>query len=104
MLETVKEFGLQDPFPPVAGELAARSILVLNNPLHKVYGKVNRFLNKGPTWDIGKIPSYWIDKILLREPEYDDSHLEEVVWLLDLLISGLRSESVSDPFFYFLGK
>ncbi|KAK2766738.1 hypothetical protein FQN54_006052 [Arachnomyces sp. PD_36] len=93
VLETVKEFGVQEPFPSVAGELAARSIIVLNNPLHKIYGKVNKFLNKGPVWEIGKIPSYWVDKILLHEPEYDDSHIEEVEWLLDLLIHGLRSES-----------
>lgn len=96
VLETVKEFGFDDPFPSIAGELAARSILVLNDPLHKMYTKVNKFLNKGPLWEIGKIPSYWIDKILLHEPEYDDGHLEEVGWLLDLLIHGLRSESVSD--------
>jgi hypothetical protein len=55
---------------------------------------VNRFLNKGPRWEIGKIPSYWIDKILLREPEYDDGHYVEVSWLLDTFIDGLRSPKV----------
>lgn len=102
MLETVKEFGIEEPFPSIAGELAARSILVLSNPLHKLYSKVNKYMNKGPVWEIGKIPSYWIDKILLNEPEYDDSHLEEVDWLLDLLINGLRSESVSDSYYIVL--
>lgn len=42
-----------------------------------------------------KLPSYWIDKILLHEPEYDDGYFEEIDWLLDLFVKGLRTESVS---------
>jgi len=87
----VKEVGLKTPLPYIAWSLAAQMLRVLTNPLHKLYGKVNKFLNKGPRWEIGKIPSYWIDKILLHEPEYDDAHYGEVSWLLDMFIDGLRS-------------
>ncbi|KLJ07129.1 hypothetical protein EMPG_17381 [Blastomyces silverae] len=96
VLETAKEVGLETPLPYIAGELAARIVMVLTDPLHKIYGKVNKFLNKGPRWEVGKIPSYWIDKILLHESEYDDSYHEEVGWLLGLLINGLRTKKDMD--------
>lgn len=68
--------------------------MVLTDPLHKMYGKVNKFLQKRPSWEIGKIPSYWIDKILLNEPEYDDGYVDEITWLLDLFVGGLRTAQV----------
>lgn len=95
VLETAKEAGVEVPFPYIAGELGARLLVTLADPLHRLYGKANTFLNKGPLWEIAKLPSYWIDKILLHESEYDDSHYEEVSWLLDLFVNGLRSEKVS---------
>lgn len=72
---------------------------ILADPLHKLYGKVNAFLHKGPRWEVGKIPSYWIDKILFNEPEQDDGYHQEVSWLLDLFVRGLCSEQVSVPAF-----
>ena len=95
--------GLKARLPYLVGSLAARMLRVLTDPLHKLYGKVNRFLNKGPHWKISKIPSYWIDKILLHEPDYDDAHYGEVNWLLDIFIDGLRSHGVGSSvgcFFY----
>ncbi|KAM5450041.1 hypothetical protein McanMca71_000574 [Microsporum canis] len=92
LLETIKGLGLETPPPFIIGELAARMLAILTNPSHRLYGKINTFLNKSPQWEVGKIPSYWIDKILYHEPESDDGHHEEVAWLLDLFISGLRSE------------
>ena len=91
----MKENGLDSPLPYIAGELAARIVQVLIDPLHKLYGKVNAFLNKGPKWEIGKIPSYWIDKVLFQEPEQDDGYHHEINWLLDLFVGGLRTEKVS---------
>ncbi|EEH06735.1 conserved hypothetical protein [Histoplasma capsulatum G186AR] len=96
ILETAKDVGLEAPLPYIAGELAARILMVLTNPLHTLYGKVNKFLNKGPRWEVVKIPSYWIDKILLHESEYDDSYHEEVGWLLGLFINGLRTKKDMD--------
>lgn len=95
VVETVKETTIARPLPSVAVELAGRCLLVLTNPLHKMYGKVNKFMNKGPTWNLTKIVSYWIDRILLREPEDDHGRNEEMDWLLELLLSGLRSQAVS---------
>ena len=60
-----------------------------------MYIKVNKFLNKGPPWNVTKLPSYWIDKVMLHPPSDDDSHHREVEWLLDALLDGLRTPSVS---------
>ncbi|KAF5862769.1 hypothetical protein ETB97_011219 [Aspergillus alliaceus] len=93
LLETVKQTGLESPIPWIVGECASSCLAVLVNPMHKLYGKVNMFLQKAPSWELEKIPSYWIDKILLHEPEQDDGYFEETNWLLDLLIKGLRTKT-----------
>ncbi|KAE8376892.1 ribosome 60S biogenesis N-terminal-domain-containing protein [Aspergillus bertholletiae] len=93
LLETVKQIGLDSPIPWIVGECASNCLAVLVDPMHKLYGKVNKFLQKAPSWEPEKIPSYWIDKILLHEPELDDGYFEETNWLLNLLIKGLRTEN-----------
>ncbi|KAL4993760.1 ribosome 60S biogenesis N-terminal-domain-containing protein [Aspergillus recurvatus] len=92
LLETVKQIGVDSPVPWIVGECASSCLSVLVDPMHKLYGKVNKFLQKSPSWEVEKIPSYWIDKILLHEPELDDGYYEEIAWLLDLLVTGLRTE------------
>ncbi|KAL4917010.1 ribosome 60S biogenesis N-terminal-domain-containing protein [Aspergillus aurantiobrunneus] len=92
LLETVKQIGVESPVPWIVGECASSCLSVLLNPMHKLYGKVNKFLQKAPSWEVEKVPSYWIDKILLHEPELDDGYFEEIAWLLDLLTKGLRTE------------
>lgn len=94
LLETVKQIGVDSPVPWIVGECASSCLSVLLNPMHKLYGKVNKFIQKAPSWEVEKIPSYWIDKILLHEPELDDGYFEEITWLLDLLVKGLRTERV----------
>jgi hypothetical protein len=69
--------------------------MVLHEPLNKMYGKVNRYLQRRPWWEVEKIPSYWIDQILLHQPEDDEGHYEEVNWLLDMLVNGLQTPEVS---------
>ena len=59
-----------------------------------MYTKINKFLNKGPEWNVVKLPSYWVDRVMLHPPTDDDSHHEEVKWLLDVLIAGLRTSVV----------
>ncbi|KAJ5091929.1 hypothetical protein NUU61_006799 [Penicillium alfredii] len=93
LLETVHKIGLTQPIPWIIGECASNCLSVLTNPLHKVYGKVNKFLQKAPIWELGKIPSYWVDKILLNEPELDDGYFDEIDWLLNLFVKGLRTEA-----------
>lgn len=91
LIETVNQFIADRPLSYFAGAAAAEFCIILSHPLHYLYSKVNRFLNKGPTWKIEKLPSYWVDQILMHLPAMDDAHYKEMGWLLDLLIKGLRT-------------
>ncbi|KAJ5496440.1 Nucleolar pre-ribosomal-associated protein 1 N-terminal [Penicillium fimorum] len=93
LLETVNNIGMDKPVPWIVGECASNCLAVLTDPLHKVYGKVNKFLQKAPFWEVEKIPTYWVDKILLHEPELDDGYFDEIDWLLNLFIRALRTEA-----------
>lgn len=93
-VETTRDMIPDRPVPCFVGVFTSRALLVLANPVHFLYGKMNKFLNKGPPWRIAKVPSYWIDKVLLHQPEDDDAHQEEVEWLLDTMIDGLRTKEV----------
>ena len=99
LLETVNNIGMEKPVPWIVGECASNCLSVLTNPLHKVYGKVNKFLQKAPMWEVEKIPTYWVDKILLHEPELDDGYFDEIDWLLGLFVKALRTEAVSLLFY-----
>ncbi len=79
----------------LVGSFAAQMIAVVANPLHVMYPKVNRFLNRAPKWDISRLPSYWAEKILHNPPEEDDGFHKEVSWLLEVIIDGLRTPEVS---------
>lgn len=94
-METAEHLVSDAPLPYFAGELASSFFLVLADPLHFMYAKVNKFLNKGPTWDVTRLPSYWVDKILLNPPTDDDTHYIEAEWLLTGLKDGLRTSTVS---------
>jgi nucleolar pre-ribosomal-associated protein 1 len=93
--ETVQEQGFETTTPSVIAEVACLMITILADPSHKMYGKINKFLNKAPSWEAQKVISYWIDRILLKEPEDDDGHDIEVNWLLELLVNALRTSEVS---------
>jgi hypothetical protein len=95
LAETAKDLIDQSPLPYFVGVLAAQLLSVVAQPLHLMYGKVNRFLNRGPSWTVTKLPSYWVDKILLNPPTEDDARYQEVEWLLDALVEGLRTPAVS---------
>ena len=86
----------QSPLPYFAGTIAARFLIVLGDPLHILYTKVNEFLNRRPRWNLKRLPSYWIDKILLQSPEDSDAFYQEVEWLLDALADGLRTSNVGN--------
>lgn len=95
LLETAKDMPADSPLPYFAGVLAARFLLVTADPLHIMYEKVNKFLYRGPQWNAAKLPSYWVDRILLNPPTSDELHYQEAEWLLDALIDGLRTPAVS---------
>ena len=85
---------VDDPLTYYAGVLAADLFRVVNDPLHLMYVKVNEFLNRGPEWYVTKLPSYWVDTVLMKPPTDDDGHYQEAEWLLDGLIDGLRTSAV----------
>ncbi|KAF5014197.1 hypothetical protein F66182_14898, partial [Fusarium sp. NRRL 66182] len=87
--ETVNQVGFETRLPSISGHCAVACLMVLHEPLNKIYGKVNRYLQRRPWWEVEKIPSYWIDQILLHQPEDDEGHYDEVNWLLDMLVNGL---------------
>ena len=94
LLETVRATESDKPLPFFAAVLAANLLLVVADPLHLMYEKINKFLHKGPTWNVEKLPSYWVDKILLNPPTNDEAHSQECEWLLKILINGLRTDAV----------
>ena len=95
IVETAEKVIADSPLAYYAGVLAADLFLVLGDPLHLMYAKVNKFLNRGPKWNVAKLPSYWVDKVLMNPPTDDDSHHQEAEWLLYGLIDGLRTSAVS---------
>ena len=97
-MHTAEETITAEPLPSVGSVLGARLTHVLSNPLHCLYAKANEFLGRSPTWNYSKIPTYWIDKVLLLPPEHSDAHLEEVTWVLETLLRGLRTEAVGTAF------
>ncbi|KAB2574602.1 Uncharacterized protein DBV05_g6683 [Lasiodiplodia theobromae] len=85
--------GTDEPLPWIAGTLAARAIPILADPTNFLYPKVGSFLTRGPSWTVGRLPSYWAEKIILNPPEGDDAaHWREIEWLLEWYLDGLRTE------------
>lgn len=95
VIEVAKDYMVDRPLPHFAGVIAAHSLLVLAEPLHFMYTKINKFLNRSPRWVVDKLPSFWVDKILLHPPADENAHYAEVEWLLEALVDGLRTPDVS---------
>ena len=94
-METVKSVGLAKPIASIVTEFAATAVIMLDQPSHAMYGKLNKFLQKSPCWDVGRLIIYWNEKILLREPEDELKGLfQETTWLLNLLLQGLQDTEV----------
>lgn len=81
----------QQPIPYIATTFFIHALSVLQDPSHFIYPKLNKYLNKGPIWNIPKLGSYWIDKTVLEIPEEDDKHWDEVEWVLNFLTDGTRT-------------
>ena len=102
-MQTAEKLISTEPLVSFASVVAARFTLVLADPLHILYTKVNEFLNKSPTWNLDKLPSYWIAKIFFLPSDHAEAHHHEVEWLLEALLQGLRNLSVSWFLMYDLG-
>jgi nucleolar pre-ribosomal-associated protein 1 len=97
LVETAKLTGLATPLASILTEFAAAAVEMLMQPSHPMYGKINKFLQKRPSWELSKFIGYWIETILLHEPEEGGSHSEEMSWLLRLLTRGLYDLAVLCP-------
>ncbi|KAI9713612.1 MAG: hypothetical protein M1820_000995 [Bogoriella megaspora] len=89
--ETAKDADNESPLPHVASIFAARAVSIQADPTHFLYIKINKHLNKGPSWKVDRLPSYWINKILHNPPTEDDGYQKEVTWLLEYLFDALRT-------------
>lgn len=89
LVETAKMITEKGPLPTVIAAFASRAVDVLKDPLHCLYGKINKLLSGGPTWKLDKIPL--MHKVFNEQPTLDDSHYAELHWLLSTLIAGLRT-------------
>ncbi|TAQ86965.1 hypothetical protein B7494_g4722 [Chlorociboria aeruginascens] len=89
VVETAKKIIDQEPLATVISSFASHAIAVLNDPLHCLYPKINKFLSQGPTWDLDKLPLMY--KILDESPSLDDAHYTEISWLLNYMLIGLRT-------------
>jgi nucleolar pre-ribosomal-associated protein 1 len=91
LVETAKQVIDQQPLPTVIAAFASHALSVLNDPLHCMYPKINKFLTSGPTWTFDKIPLMF--KILDESPSLDDAHHLEMGWLLTYMLTGLRTQA-----------
>jgi len=91
LVETAKQIIDQEPLPTVICAFASNALSVLNDPLHCMYPKINKFLTTSPVWPLDKIPLMF--KILDDSPNLDDAHYLEMGWLLNCMLIGLRTKA-----------
>jgi nucleolar pre-ribosomal-associated protein 1 len=91
LVETARQIIDQEPLPTFICAFASHALSVLNDPLHCMYPKINKFLTSGPTWTLDKIPLLF--KILDEPPSLDDAHYAEMGWLLAYMLIGLRTQA-----------
>lgn len=89
VVETAKKVVDQGPLPALISAFASSAIIVLNDPLHCLYPKINKFLSQGPSWELDKVPLMY--KILDEAPSLDDAHYLETAWLLNYMLAGLQT-------------
>jgi len=89
VVETAKKVVDQGPLPTLISAFASSAVTVLNDPLHCLYPKINKFLSQGPSWELDKVPLMY--KILDEAPSLDDAHYLETVWLLNYMLAGLQT-------------
>ncbi|KAK5165293.1 uncharacterized protein LTR77_009391 [Saxophila tyrrhenica] len=80
-----------DATPYLVTCFATHALEIEIQPVHYLYPKINRFLNKGPAWRPSKLPTHLLKRTVLSEPEEDDSYWKEVQWVLDWLVDGTRT-------------
>lgn len=90
LAESCKGHVDEGPIPNHIVAFARNGLDVLKNPLHCLYGKLNSFLIKGPTWRLDRLPLVY--DILQDGPELDDTYYAELSWLFTYLLDGVQAE------------
>ena len=91
LIETAESVIDERPLSYVGVSFAVHALRVLTDPTHLMYPKVNKYLLKDPAWNVRRLADYWLGKVTMEMPEEDDSHWKEVIWVLDMLIDGIRT-------------
>jgi nucleolar pre-ribosomal-associated protein 1 len=89
VVETARKVIDSEPLPTIIPSFASHAISVLNDPLHCLYPKINKFLSQGAAWEHDKVPLMY--KIMDDAPSLDDAHYLEIAWLLNYMLAGLRT-------------
>ncbi|ROW09646.1 hypothetical protein VMCG_02253 [Cytospora schulzeri] len=89
LVESCKGHVDEGPIPNTIVAFARHALGVLKDPLHCLYGKVNSFLTKGPTWRLDKL--LMVHDILQEGPELDETYYSELSWLFVYLLDGLQT-------------
>lgn len=79
------------PVPNVIVAFARHALAVLKDPHSALYGKVNAFLIKGPTWKLDRLPLVY--DILQEGPELDETYYTELSWIFPYLLDGLLTKA-----------
>lgn len=90
LVESCKGHVDAGPIPNYMVAFARNALDVLQNPLHCLYGKLNSFLIKGPTWRLDRLPLVY--DILQDGPDLDDTYYAELSWLFSYLLDGVQAE------------
>ncbi|GAB7346267.1 hypothetical protein MBLNU457_4992t1 [Dothideomycetes sp. NU457] len=91
LIETASGIIDERPMSYIGGSFATHALQVLTDPTHFMFPKVNRYLLKDPTWNIRRLPDYWLGKTILEMPEDDNTYWKELMWVLDMLVDGVRT-------------
>ncbi|PFH62706.1 hypothetical protein XA68_12384 [Ophiocordyceps unilateralis] len=78
------------PVPSAFAAFVMHALEVLQNPLHPLYPKLNRYLTRSPVWPPDKLPL--AHDILHGEPSEDDKYYTEIGWLLAYVLDSLRTQ------------
>lgn len=92
ILETGKEFS------GLATCWASHAVGVVSDPTGVMYPKICEFLMSRPKWRVSKMAEYWTEKVILKSPEDENegAYYRELIWLLNWLYEGLRTEADVD--------
>ncbi len=91
-IHTAKPIIRTRPLPTYVGAFAAKAVLVETNPQHFLYGTLNRFLHRGPVWNVDKVPM--IQAVFLHPPDIDNTFHACTGWMLEVIYEGLRTSEV----------